>query len=215
MIYRLYEKAAQKIESEGGTKLRVVLDYEMKRDLYRDLAKLKSLSPAEQEAKRSEIAQEHGLKVVNGKIPLPDLRIEYETATTSMRESTSNSPLGPRAAFVRKGQSRFFNLRVGSRCSPLARRSSRYTSHFGDSFTMKIQNEHTQAIKQFGYTDREARFVYVVAIHSGYFTQSQVRQFTGNQSGRTVRAFIKRALTQGHLKESKHQNNAPGLPTDL
>jgi len=73
---------------------------------------------------------------------------------------------------------------------------------------MKIQNEHIQAIKQFGYTDREARFVYIVAIHSGYFTQSQVRQFTGNQSGRTVRAFIKRALTQGHLKESKHQNNA-------
>lgn len=79
VIYRLYEKAAQKIEEEGGTKLRVVLDYELKRDLYRDLATLKSLPPAEQEAKRSEIAQEHGLKVVNGKIPLPDLRIEYET----------------------------------------------------------------------------------------------------------------------------------------
>jgi hypothetical protein len=79
MIYRLYEKAAQKIESEGGTKLRVVLDYELKRDLYRDLATLKSLPQEEQEAKRSEIAQEHGLKVVNGKIPLPDLRIEYET----------------------------------------------------------------------------------------------------------------------------------------
>ena len=79
MIYRLYEKAAEKIENEGGTKLRVVLDYELKRDLYRDLAKLKSLPQAEQEAKRSEIAKEHGLKVVNGKIPLPDLRIEYET----------------------------------------------------------------------------------------------------------------------------------------
>jgi hypothetical protein len=79
MIYRLYEKAAQKIEEEGGTKLRVVLDCEMKRDLYRDLATIKSLPPAEQEAKRPEIAREHGLKVVNGKIPLPDLRIEYET----------------------------------------------------------------------------------------------------------------------------------------
>ena len=79
MIYRLYEKAAKEIKKEGGKKLRVVLDYELKRDLYRDLAKLKSLPTAEQEAKRSEVAQEHGLKVVNGKIPLPDLRIEYET----------------------------------------------------------------------------------------------------------------------------------------
>src|SRR6266699_3223244 len=34
---------------------------------------------SEQEARRDQIAQEHGLKVVDGKIPLPDLRIEYET----------------------------------------------------------------------------------------------------------------------------------------
>ena len=73
---------------------------------------------------------------------------------------------------------------------------------------MKIPNEHVQAIKQFGYTEREARFLYVVAIHSGYFTQNHVRQFSGNRSGRTVSAFIKRALSNEHLKESKHQNNA-------
>jgi DNA-binding MarR family transcriptional regulator len=79
MLYRLYEKASEKIEKEGGTNLRVVLDYELKRDLYRELAKLKSLPPSEQEEKREQIAKEHGLKVVDGKIPLPDLRIEYET----------------------------------------------------------------------------------------------------------------------------------------
>jgi hypothetical protein len=51
----------------------------LKRDLYRELAKLKSLPLSEQEARRDQIAQEHGLKVVDGKVPLPDLRIEYET----------------------------------------------------------------------------------------------------------------------------------------
>ena len=56
-----------------------ILDYELKRDLYRELAKLKSLPPSEQETKREQIAQDHGLKVVDGKIPLPDVRIEYET----------------------------------------------------------------------------------------------------------------------------------------
>jgi hypothetical protein len=75
----LYQKASGKIERDGGTNLRVVLDYELKRDLYRELAKLKSLPPSEQEEKREQIAKEHGLKVVDGKIPLPDLRIEYET----------------------------------------------------------------------------------------------------------------------------------------
>jgi hypothetical protein len=79
MLYRLYEKASEKIERDGGTNLRVVLDYELKRDLYRELAKLKSLPQSEQDARREQIAQDHGVKVVDGKIPLPDLRIEYET----------------------------------------------------------------------------------------------------------------------------------------
>jgi hypothetical protein len=78
-VYRLYQKVSHEIEREGGTKLRVVLDFELKRDLYRDLAKLKDLPPDQQAEEKGRIAQEHGLKVVNGKIPLPDLRIEYET----------------------------------------------------------------------------------------------------------------------------------------
>ena len=78
-VYRLYQKVASDIEREGGTKLRVVLDFELKRNLYRDLAKLKDLPPEQQAEEKERIAQEHGLKVVDGKIPLPDLRIEYET----------------------------------------------------------------------------------------------------------------------------------------
>jgi len=77
-LYRLYQKAAEGIERNGGKNLRVVLDYELKKDLYRDLAKLKNLPPQEQEERKQEIAEDHCLKVVNGKIPLPDVRIEYE-----------------------------------------------------------------------------------------------------------------------------------------
>ncbi len=39
-LYRLYQKASEKIEEQGGRNLRVVLDYEMKKRLYHDLAKL-------------------------------------------------------------------------------------------------------------------------------------------------------------------------------
>lgn len=78
-VYRLYDHAAKEITREGGTKLRVVLDFELKRNLYRDLAKLKDLSREQQQEEREHIAQNHGLTIVNGKIPLPDLRIEYET----------------------------------------------------------------------------------------------------------------------------------------
>src|SRR6266851_5939059 len=76
-LYRLYQKAAAKIEGQGGRNLRVVLDYELKNRLYRDLAKFgngrKSAS-----AKQA-VAETHGLKLVRGKIPIPDVRIEYET----------------------------------------------------------------------------------------------------------------------------------------
>lgn len=76
-LYRLYQKAAGKIERQGGRNLRVVLDYEFKKRLYHDLAKLgKDRNSADG---KHAVAQKHGLQVVRGKIPVPDVRIEYET----------------------------------------------------------------------------------------------------------------------------------------
>jgi hypothetical protein len=77
-LYRLYQAEVERIESAGGRPVRVVLDYELKRNLNRDLEALheKGRSPEALD----EIAERHGLSVVNGKIPVPDLRIEYDTA---------------------------------------------------------------------------------------------------------------------------------------
>lgn len=77
-LYRLYQKEASRIERAGGKPLRVILDYELKRDLYRDLV---ALGPQKDDPDAKElIAEKHHLHAVNGKIPLPDLRIEYENA---------------------------------------------------------------------------------------------------------------------------------------
>ncbi len=76
-LYRLYQKAAAKIEGEGGRNLRVILDYELKKHLYRDLAKLGT--DRHSAGAKESVAQSHGLQVVRGKIPMPDVRIEYET----------------------------------------------------------------------------------------------------------------------------------------
>lgn len=48
--------------------------------MYSPLAKAKALSPAEYAKRQEEVARQNGLTVVHGKIPLPDLRVEYETA---------------------------------------------------------------------------------------------------------------------------------------
>jgi hypothetical protein len=77
-LYRLYQKAAERIERAGGRNLRVVLDFELKKRVYHDLAKL-GPDRASSESKRT-VAERHGLQVVRGKIPLPDVRIEYDTS---------------------------------------------------------------------------------------------------------------------------------------
>jgi DNA-binding PadR family transcriptional regulator len=83
-LYRMYHKEAERIEREGGRPARVLLDYELKRDLNRDLAKL-GAEKDNQDAKER-IAERHGLRTVDGKIPVPDMRIEYETADLELRQ---------------------------------------------------------------------------------------------------------------------------------
>ena len=76
-LYRVYQRVARKIASEGGKNLRVALDFELKQKAYRDLAKLGD--GKDDPERKSDIAHAHGLRVVNGKITVPDLQVEYET----------------------------------------------------------------------------------------------------------------------------------------
>jgi hypothetical protein len=78
-LYRLYHKVSDEIERQGGRVDRVILDYEMKEELYAKLAKALEGKTREREREtiREEIAENYHLKVVQGKIPIPDLRIEY------------------------------------------------------------------------------------------------------------------------------------------
>jgi hypothetical protein len=78
-LYRLYQHETERIRAEGGNVQRVVLDFELKKSINRQLSKLDSLPHSEQAHRKQEIAQAHGLRVVNGTIPVPDLRLEYET----------------------------------------------------------------------------------------------------------------------------------------
>jgi hypothetical protein len=82
-LYRLYQKEVARIERGGGRPVRVLLDYELKRNLNRDLA---LLGPDKDDLDRKdEVAEKHGLQLVDGKIPVPDLRVEYETPELELR----------------------------------------------------------------------------------------------------------------------------------
>jgi hypothetical protein len=77
-IYQMYQVEAAQIERRGGKVRRVVLDYELKKDVYSKLAGARDAGALEYARRQQEIAGEHGLPVVDGRIALPDLRIEYE-----------------------------------------------------------------------------------------------------------------------------------------
>jgi len=70
-LYKVYSKELTRVVNEGGRNPRVVLDVELKRKINQDLAKLGVDA-------RPEIARHHGLRVVCDRIPVPDVRIEYE-----------------------------------------------------------------------------------------------------------------------------------------
>jgi hypothetical protein len=76
-LYKLYQRGLERASRAGGKNIRVILDSELKRILYRDLARA---GEQDQGDAKSAVAERHGLRVVRDTIPVPDLRIEYETA---------------------------------------------------------------------------------------------------------------------------------------
>jgi len=76
-LYKLYHQELTRILKQGGRDPRVILDFELKREINRHIAKLGRDA-------RPEIARAHGLRVVGGRIPVPDVRIEYQKPNGEM-----------------------------------------------------------------------------------------------------------------------------------
>ena len=66
---------------------------------------------------------------------------------------------------------------------------------------MKIQPEAIAALTQFGYTSREAEFLYIVAVHSGFFLQRQFMQFVDVAGRGPATYFLKKAIQKQHVRE--------------
>jgi len=73
---------------------------------------------------------------------------------------------------------------------------------------MKIPASHIERIQQLGYTESEARFLYIVAVFSGYFTMRQFRAFTGSRCGKRPDRFAQKLIGQGHARVCAQARNA-------
>jgi len=65
---------------------------------------------------------------------------------------------------------------------------------------MNIPDVHIERIRGLGYSESEARFLYIVAVFSGYFTLGQFRAFTGASCGKRPTSFARKLLEQGHAR---------------
>lgn len=79
-LYRMYLEEAVRLARDGSVMRRVLLDHELKRELYSALHAQPVTTPAEREARLAALASAQGLPVVDGHVQLPDLRLEIQTA---------------------------------------------------------------------------------------------------------------------------------------
>ena len=72
---------------------------------------------------------------------------------------------------------------------------------------MNIRPEHLSALCHMGYTETEARFLYLVATHSGYFTQRHYLTFGGQSKGCLVHRLTTRILDRRHARYTPYAHN--------
>ncbi len=69
---------------------------------------------------------------------------------------------------------------------------------------MKFLPVHTEAVRSLGYTEEEARFLYLVATHSGYFTCQQFLQFIETKPGKRSVAFARKVVEKKHASAKEY-----------
>jgi hypothetical protein len=62
-----------------------------------------------------------------------------------------------------------------------------------------MSHDAIDSVAGFGYSKREAAFLYLVAVHSGYFLRRQFNQFVARERGAIATHFLKRAASLNHV----------------
>jgi hypothetical protein len=71
---------------------------------------------------------------------------------------------------------------------------------------MKIATHHISGLEALGYTTAEARFLYLVATHSGYFQPRQFLAFRGASWGNRSQHFTDKMESRGHATWREYLN---------
>src|SRR5713226_10006511 len=69
---------------------------------------------------------------------------------------------------------------------------------------MSIREDQLARVLDFGYTEVEARFLYLVATHSGYFTVRQFLDFAKAKSGKRNARLVENLFSLGHASAQRY-----------
>ncbi len=64
----------------------------------------------------------------------------------------------------------------------------------------RLTQERTEAVTAFGFTERQARFLLEVLIHSGVFVERQYCAFAGITHGQKTTDFLRRLVERGYAR---------------
>ncbi len=64
---------------------------------------------------------------------------------------------------------------------------------------MTLDYDPIASLESIGYLEREASFLYLVAVHSGYFLRRQYHRFAGRDGGTLVAQLLKKATHRQHI----------------
>jgi hypothetical protein len=62
-----------------------------------------------------------------------------------------------------------------------------------------MSHDAIDSLAGFGYSEREAAFLYLVAVHSGYFLRRQFNQFVDRERGAIATHFLRKAIGLRHV----------------
>ncbi|HKW34165.1 MAG TPA: hypothetical protein VJN92_14230 [Candidatus Acidoferrum sp.] len=73
---------------------------------------------------------------------------------------------------------------------------------------MSIQESQLAPLRAFGYTEVEARFLYLAATHSGYFTVRQFLDFARAKSGKRNARLVEKLFAFGHITAQRYRRRS-------
>lgn len=139
LIYRAYRKEAEKITDKGGTNLRVKLDFEIKAEVQKAIHAERKADPKRDMAEiKRQVAEKQELPFVDGKIQIPDARIQFDRKVEEKQDLDQGSRTGHEDIEVLTAAYRAGHLRSKAQAGFHAYAAG--ADHA--SITAKIENDH-------------------------------------------------------------------------